>query len=231
LANVACLLNENQISFAILAILQCVNLALWTKSLTLRTRASTAAATLNLAATVALSYLSYLEHVRSIQPSALINVYLLFTLPLDFAQVRTLWLRHSDVALASTYTATSAIKAGLLILEAIEKGRILLPSYQSTSPEAKSGVYSRSVFWWLNPLFLMGHRTVLSNDSLLDIDDALATDQVYARFQHQWLRRRSSIRLRTLNTDIFRIELWQEICASRGHGAISSHPIGGYCCA
>jgi ATP-binding cassette, subfamily C (CFTR/MRP), member 1 len=77
----------------------------------------------------------------------------------------------------------------LLVVEAVEKGRILLPSYKSGSPEATTGIYSRSLFWWLNPLFLTGHRNVLSNDTLLDIDDALATDRVYERFQKVWTRR------------------------------------------
>ena len=169
-------------------VLQCVNLALWAATSQLRTRASVAAATLTLAATLALSCLSYMEHVRSVRPSLVINAYLFLTLPLDFAQVRTLWLRHADVAVAASFTSASAIKLALLVIEAVEKGRILLPNYRSNSPESTTGIYSRSLFWWLNPLFLLGHRRVLSNETLFAIDDTLTTDNVYAAFRSSWLK-------------------------------------------
>lgn len=182
------LTSLTQISFTLLSMLQCASLALWARVSELRTRASVAAAALSLASTLALSCLSFMEHGRSIKPSLIINAYLLLTLPLDFAQVRTLWLRGGDVAVAACFSAATALKLGLLVIEAIEKGRILLPPYRSTAPEATSGLYSRSVFWWLNPLFLLGHGRVLSNDTLLDIDDTLATESVYARFQKIWSR-------------------------------------------
>ena len=52
----------------------------------------------------------------------------------------------------------------LLVTEAIEKRHILLREYQYMSPEATSGIYSRSFFFWLNQLMTTGFNRVLNNE-------------------------------------------------------------------
>lgn len=134
-------------------------------------------------AALALAIMSYAEHVRSVRPSFIINTYLLITLPLNYAEVRSLWIRDGYTAVAITKTISSVIMTLLLAAEAAEKGSLLHEPYTNAAPETMSGSYSRSTFWWLNPLFLTGYRSILSNETLTAIDDALLTTNVYPRFQ------------------------------------------------
>lgn len=163
--------------------LDVTDLFLWTHST--RTRASVASASLQLVSTLLLAVLSYTEHVRSTRPSLIINAYLLLAVPLSFTEGRTLWTRY-NARLASVQTVTATLKLALLVAEAVEKKAVLRPDLASAAAESIAGLYSRSLFWWLNPLFIFGYRGILSNDSLLNIDNALLTSIVYARFQHRW---------------------------------------------
>lgn len=126
--------------------------------------------------------------MRSIRPSVIINAYLLLTLPMDFAQVRTLWLRGGSSAVAAVFSSASAVKVTVLIAEAVEKRGLLLSPYESHAPESTSGLYSRALFWWLNPLFLLGYKEVLSDNSLLTTDEKLMSRPLHHRFQHQWAK-------------------------------------------
>ena len=132
-----------------------------------------------------LCILSHTEHVRSIKPSALINVYLLFTSLFDIARARTLWL-NGDNSIAAVFSSTLGVKLLVLITEAMEKRDILLSRYQHCPPEATSGIYSRSFFWWLNGLFRTGFRKLLSNEDLYPIDDSMASTVLRDHLQDVW---------------------------------------------
>jgi ATP-binding cassette, subfamily C (CFTR/MRP), member 1 len=116
----------------------------------LRTHATIAAATLTVLDGLGLCLLSHSEHIHSVRPSAIINAYLLLTLPFDVARSRTLWLGQATRSIGATFTSALAVKLIILIAEAIEKRAILLDRYRYSSPEVTSGIYSRSFFWWLN---------------------------------------------------------------------------------
>jgi ATP-binding cassette subfamily C (CFTR/MRP) protein 1 len=130
--------------------MQTVLLVLRALNPVLRTRATVAAAALGTLDGLALCFLSHYEHIHSIRPSAIINTYLLLTLPFDAARSRTLWLGRATRPIAAAFSSTLAVKLIILITEAIEKRPILLDRYRRASPEATSGIYSRSFFWWLN---------------------------------------------------------------------------------
>jgi ATP-binding cassette subfamily C (CFTR/MRP) protein 1 len=102
--------------------------------------------------------LSKSEHVRSIRPSSLLNLYLLFSLGLDFIRMRTLVKMQFDTLIASLSAANMAIKASLLFLEAQNKRAYFCAGDLDRPPQEISGIFSRSVFWWLNSLFLQGKR-------------------------------------------------------------------------
>jgi len=122
----------------------------------LRTRASIAAVVFSVIDALALCLLSHTEHIYSVRPSTIINIYLLFTLPFDAARCRTLWINSNTKTVAAVFTSTIGVKILIIIAEAIEKRGILLSRYQNTSPEVTSGIYSRSFFWWLNGLMTTG---------------------------------------------------------------------------
>jgi len=161
-------------------------LILWARLPATNTRASVPAAALSLVGSLVWCLLSYVEHVRSVRPSFLLNVYLLFSLLFDIACARTLWLQPYNRTLAIVYTASVALKSLILLLEAIEKRRILRPPYKSYPPEAVAGIYNRSFFWWLNSLFRRGFSKALFVPDLFTLDKHLVAQYLENLLQSAW---------------------------------------------
>lgn len=130
--------------------------------------------------------LSHVEHARSVRPSTIINVYLLFTLLFDCVVARTLWLADHDSTISRLFTSTVAIKLLVLSSESWEKRPILLSQYQHLSPEATSGILARSVFWWLNSLMRTGFARSLTDHDLLPIHDSLAARTLLPKAQNSF---------------------------------------------
>lgn len=120
-------------------------------------------------------YASHLEHSRSLRPSTMLSLYLGLSLVFDVLRVRTLWLSSSSPIIASLLSASVGLKAVMLVLEGTCKRPFLKKQYQDTTPEAVSGIYSRSLFLWVNPFLWKGYRGVLSVDTLNVLDDDLVS--------------------------------------------------------
>lgn len=178
--------NPIQLFLVVFSCMQTVLLILYTINNTLRTRATLAAASFGLVDSLGLCILSHSEHIHSVRPSAIINVYLLLTLPFDAARSRTLWLDGATKSTAAVFTSTVAVKLMILITEAIEKRSILLERYRYSSPEATSGIYSRSFFWWLNNLMTTGFSRIIKNEDLYPIDDDMASSFLQKNAQKTW---------------------------------------------
>lgn len=134
--------------------------------------------------------MSYVEHCRSIRPSAVLNIYLFLSLIFDIAQVRTLYLSDvENASIAPMLTATIVLKFIMLVLEARSKRSFLKQPYRSFPPEATSGPFSRSFFWWLNSLFFRGFRNFLLFDDLYSLDENLSAERLGERMQSTWDRR------------------------------------------
>ncbi|KAK1465457.1 hypothetical protein CCUS01_07575 [Colletotrichum cuscutae] len=193
-----------QAAIALLAILQLVLIGLWVthhrsdivvvgggegaSSSGSRLRAvSIAASCASFAATVMFAGLSYIEHAKSLKPSSILNTYILVSLVLDGAILRTMWLSHLSVAISAVFAASFACKAAIVILEAQEKTRYLVPSPSSSySPEETSGIYSRGLFWWLTPLLLTGFRRLLKPLDLFVLDGSMSAVALNERFWLHW---------------------------------------------
>lgn len=123
-------------------------------------------------------YASHLEHNRSLRPSTILNLYLGFSLVVDIARARTLWFSSACSLIVALFSAGVCAKAIILGLEATQKRSLLKRHYRDRAPEAYSGVYSRSLFLWVNPFLWKGFRKGLSVDTLnvLDDDLVLASD-------------------------------------------------------
>ena len=165
---------------------------LWTQRNAVKTRASIPNAALALVGSFLALALSFIEHQRTIRPSFILNTYLLLTLLFDVARVRTLLLQRYNVELACVSAAAIAVKAVLVILEAIGKRTLLLKDSKIGAPEALSGAYSRLLFWWLNRLFKEGYSEILSANGLPSLDDGLLSAQLHGRFEAAWKRRSRS---------------------------------------
>jgi len=152
----------------------------------LRTRVAIATASLTFIGSLTLVALSNFEHTRSLRPSFIINTYLFFTTLFDLTQMRTLWLIPSTQTLASLFTACVAVNVLVLVLESIEKRSFLRIPYNLYSPEALSGIFNRSVFWWLNSLFFKGYRSILQAEDLYDTDQELSSQNLQECMNSAW---------------------------------------------
>jgi ATP-binding cassette subfamily C (CFTR/MRP) protein 1 len=170
--------------YEVLALCLVVN---WASPGASKTRASVPSAVITLVGYLALPILSYAEHVKSVRPSSLLNGYLSLSLLCDVTSARTLWLRDEG-KIASDFTAAVGVKFVLLLLEIVEKRRILLPSYQSYPFEATSGLFSRFFFCWLNPLFRRGLSKTLSLNDLYGLDKHLVSGYLDPLLNSAWLK-------------------------------------------
>jgi len=159
----------------------------WVLVGSLRTRASIPSAVLSLLASMALLYLSNLEHLRSTRPSSTINAFVFTTIVLDVPQCRSLWLRYSPGALPVVFTMSMIAKAVVLYLEARSKKSILLVPYRLYGPEVLVNLYDRTVLWWLNPLFIRGYKGLITYKELFTIDPDLASERNEKTFLDRWV--------------------------------------------
>jgi ATP-binding cassette subfamily C (CFTR/MRP) protein 1 len=164
------------------------HLVLWVNHRGVQNRAAIPAAALSLAGALVFTILSAYEHLHSIRPSWLLNVYLLFTVLFDIARSRTYSLQPDLDIIATVFTSRVAIKLILAILEAKSKQKLLLPQFADCPPEATSGPYKRALFWWLNALFKKGYAESLTVDDLFHLDKHLQSDYLHHTIGSCWDR-------------------------------------------
>ncbi|KAK1961243.1 ABC transporter [Colletotrichum sublineola] len=178
------------------------------------TRVSLAAAVLQLLDVFALGALSWLEHSYSPRPSTLLNTYLLISLAFDAVQTRTLWLKAREestgvILIPAEFTAALVIKSSLLVLEAIEKRKFLLPEWRHKGPEETAGVFSRGLLFWLRGILVKGRKTLLSPTDLDPLAEGLGTARLSCTFWAIWDKQSNrpsglvSVLFRTLRWSIF----------------------------
>ena len=126
--------------------------------------------------------LSHFEHIRSKRSSFLIGFYLPITLLLRAAMARTYWHITGYESVASTALASILVQLVMLVLESCNKSRLVGEKESSISAEGSAGFLARSLFTWLNPLFVTGYRRVLTVDDLHLMDGSLESKNVACNF-------------------------------------------------
>ncbi|KAI8284941.1 ABC transporter atnG [Colletotrichum sp. SAR11_240] len=174
------------VAISIFLCLQIVLISLWSIPSTPRARTSVAESALGLIEAIALGALSYMEHKRSIRPSALIGLYLFLTIVLDIAQARTLWLRDGLSSVAGVFTTSLVVKVVVLALEETPKRVLLASSEKDVAVESTTGVVSRSLFWWLNSLFFQGFRLLIGLEDLGAIDPKFDSARLLGMLDRSW---------------------------------------------
>ncbi|KAF0315816.1 ABC multidrug transporter [Colletotrichum asianum] len=170
-------------------VIQIALVSLWAQA-PFANRVSVAAAVLGVLDALALGVLSHTEHVRSIRPSTIICVYLVFSLAFDAVQCRTLWLLPGLQKLAAVFTASLTVKLAMFMLEVQGKRRFLIAALRNLSPDTTSGIIGRGFFWWLNGLMTRGFKATLSPAALYDIDEGLKSEELLQRLLQQWDQRK-----------------------------------------
>jgi ATP-binding cassette subfamily C (CFTR/MRP) protein 1 len=135
-----------------------------------------------------LAVLSYFEHMRSVRPSFLLNMYLPFTVLFDTARSRSYSMNPDIDTIATVFTSRVAVKLLLAIMEARPKNYRLLPEFADLPPEATSGPYKRALFWWINALFKKGYSNTLAIDDLFHLDKHLQADYLHHKLGSAWAR-------------------------------------------
>ncbi|KAL8856229.1 MAG: hypothetical protein Q9178_007146 [Gyalolechia marmorata] len=194
--------------YALFVILQIALVALWARPTAIETRASIPNAVVTLVGFLALAVLSYFEHQRTIRPSSLLELYLLFSLVFDAARLRTLWLQGYNNTVAAVSTGALAIRFLLLVVEAVGKQSFLRTEWMSQSPEAKSGLFGKCLFLWLNRLFRTGYGNSLAVEDLLPLDKHLTSNYLYDRVYQPWADRAKGLP-RSLLKIFFRRLQWR----------------------
>jgi ABC-type multidrug transport system fused ATPase/permease subunit len=144
-----------------------------------------AASVLKLVAAILMIMLSVIDHSKSPKPSVLLNTYLSLTLLLDAAQTRTLYMLSAgkpELTYSNVFSCAMALKAVILLLEAKQKSSWVSWNEKDHSPEETSGIFSIGVFFWLNKLFRLGYKKVLTIDDLYPLDNALDAITLHERF-------------------------------------------------
>lgn len=144
-----------------------------------------ASSVLKLVSALFMIMLSVVDHNRSRKPSALLNSYLFISLLLDAAQSRTLFLSAGDkpeLTYSSIFSATIALKVGILLLEAQRKAKWVDWDDKEHSPEETSGIFSLGVFFWLNRMFLEGYNKILRITDLYPLDTSLNGKPLHDEF-------------------------------------------------
>ncbi|GKZ48059.1 hypothetical protein AbraIFM66951_011809 [Aspergillus brasiliensis] len=155
-------------------------------------RTAIPAVALSLVDALSIAILSTIEHDRSVRPSSLLSIYLLLSTLFDAVQVRTLFIRHYPSSLGALSATTVALKLLLLTLEAQNKRSYLKEPLLAIPPESTSGVFARTVFWWLNRLFVNGFRKLLTLEDLFPTDKDLDSGGLRRKIGRAWKRYQSS---------------------------------------
>ena len=199
-----------QVLLSAFAAIQLTVLLARATDLEVATKASVAAAALDFSAACLLFILSCFEHSRSITPSTIIGIYLLVSFAFDAVRLRTFYLLHGIAArsIANLLALSLSAKFGVLVIEAVEKRSILLEPYKELPPEATSGVYSKSVFWWVNPLLRVGFDKTLRVGDLFTLDESLSSAKLRDRFTQKWAAVKAPTRFSLIWT-VAKILKWQ----------------------
>ncbi|KXG48870.1 ABC transporter, transmembrane domain, type 1 [Penicillium griseofulvum] len=154
------------------------------------TKFSVASSAINLVVAMQIVVLSWVEDERSVRPSSLLAIYLLFTLLFDVVQARSLWLSHRDLLISILFTTSVAAKTAMVLFESLGKQKHLIGSYQDLPPESTSGIVNRSFMWWLNRLFSTGFRSLLTTEDLDRLDKPLESAETTQKALRAWAQRR-----------------------------------------
>jgi uncharacterized membrane protein YdbT with pleckstrin-like domain len=180
----------HQIAAFVFAAIQLALLISWAKETRPTSKFSVASSAINLVVAMQIMVLSWVEDERSVRPSSVLAIYLLFTLLFDVVQTRTLWLSHRDLLVSILFTTSVAAKTAMVLFESLGKQKHLIGSYQDLPPESTSGIVNRSFMWWLNRLFSTGFRSLLTTEDLDRLDKPLESAETARKALRAWALRR-----------------------------------------
>ncbi|RYP12551.1 hypothetical protein DL765_007253 [Monosporascus sp. GIB2] len=179
--------------YVVLLACQTIFLALRSRQPQLHTPASVSADVLAVVATLAAGSLSWLQHHRSEQPSALLAIFFALISLLNVARVRSLWLIPHSTGPAVLQTLVLLQGAGVLLAESLgKKNALRFPEkFHSSGPEPFTGFWNLVGFSWLLGTLNRGYHSILSVDDLPDLDYRLRSEALREKLTNDKTQKRS----------------------------------------
>lgn len=145
-----------------------------------------AARVMALVASVALCVLSFLEHGRSVAPSTILTVFLVFGVFCDFVQAGLYYVAKNLCHYSPLTAAIFAVKLVVLGLESQNKTSILREPYQNLAPEERAGFFGNAFFWWVNKVISLGYQKVLTAEDMPPLASYMDTMKMREQLQRTW---------------------------------------------
>jgi ATP-binding cassette, subfamily C (CFTR/MRP), member 1 len=161
----------------------------------LNSPASIAADILAINSTLASASLSWLQHHRSEQPSALLAIFFAIISLLNVARARTLWLIPHSTGPAVLQTLILLESAGILLAESFgKKDALRFPEkFQFSGPEPFTGFWNLIGFSWLFGTLRRGYHSILSVDDLPNLDYRLDSETLRESLASTWDKCKSNL--------------------------------------
>jgi hypothetical protein len=148
---------------------------------------------LNVAASVTLLPLTYLEDQRKQRPSAAIVTYIFTSLVLDTLKLLFLEYDQTLALYLAQNIALIGLKSAICILEDFNKKNFFIERQQSRSPEECKGIINRSFLWWLRGLFTAAASRKIMPEDVYDLLEKMRSSTLASRLAKTW-RKRSKYR-------------------------------------
>lgn len=169
--------TEQQMIHALVFMSQVVFLVFVCKSDAANTRATIPVTVVGLITIIVMSYLSYLEHRRSLRPSSILTLYLLAAAPMNAARCRTLWHMPSPQGVVVTFIVTACLMFIALVFELAPKDSLVEDEVEKASPEEQRGIVERSLLTWIAGTFMYGYKHTLTPEMLPAVESRLGVGE------------------------------------------------------
>lgn len=180
---------------ALLFIAQLLFLAFRSQIAVLHTKASLPADTLQVVATAAAFYASFIEDQRSVRPSDVLTLYFSASSVLSAARLRSLWIIPSVTTCRALATIVSMLTILTLVVECFTKADFLQPQYRHITKEQTQSIWGRTFFRYTIPFFRAGFSNILSLEDVPAVDLDLQSQIAGQKLRDAWMSTKGNHRL------------------------------------
>lgn len=177
--------------------LEAAILGLWNNAGPRASPSAIAASTVLLISALCLAPTIYWEHKRTLRSTSFVAIWLLISALCDIIKSRSYFLRPGLNNIAVLTILASTLKLFTLGLDEISKSSLIADpeTRQDAGPEATSGFLSRTLFVWINRLFLFGFKNILRLDSLDGLGPAFRSQYLSDHLNIFWNASKFQLRM------------------------------------
>lgn len=146
-----------------------------------------AAAALKSLAAFGLAVILLVEHRHAIRASAFLGLYLALSIFIDAIESRSCFKRDM-IYFGELSAVSAAVRLGILVIDEVPKVNLIIdPIIRNASgAEATSGFWSRSLFFFMGPMFRTGFRGALRMRDLGAIGREFSAQRLAAALRGHW---------------------------------------------